>query len=81
MKNNSKQGGFIRIIVLIIVVLIVLKFLGYDISSIWSNPTVVSIFTAIWNVIMKIVNIGVSLLKTLWTAIQSVVKSLTGKTI
>lgn len=54
MKNQEK--GFLKIILLIIVVLLVLSFLGFNPEQIW-NDYVVKAIAILWGIILWAVNI------------------------
>jgi len=62
MKNNLQEKGFIKLILLIIVILVVLSFNGFDPQTIWEDYIVKGI-VFVWSIISWAVDILVGLIK------------------
>ena len=56
--QNSKQGrgGFIKLILLIVIALVVLGFFGYNLRDIINSPTVHDNLVYVWDLIVKFWN-------------------------
>jgi hypothetical protein len=65
MDMNKSNGGFLRIIVILIVILVVISLLGLDAGKIWSN-LFAPLFSFIGDLIVTVANFLVSLLKYIW---------------
>ncbi len=76
MKNSShqtaKNSGFIRLIILILIVLITLSYFGYDIKKIIYAPVVVKIFTLIWDLVLFTLKLLITLIKESWGTIVKI---------
>lgn len=59
MKNNK---GFIKTIIILIVVLIVINFLGFNVEEIWKE-ILYPIFMFLGNIILKLAKEGISLIE------------------
>jgi len=71
-KIGESEGGFLKLIVLIVIALIVLNFLGFDIQALWSG-IIHPIIIFIWNILSWFANILYGLLKAGFGAIELVV--------
>lgn len=54
--RKTSSGGFIKLILLIVIALVVLGFFGYDIRDILSAPKVQDNLTYVWGLVVKIWN-------------------------
>ncbi|MDD5069006.1 MAG: hypothetical protein PHS53_01290 [Candidatus Pacebacteria bacterium] len=71
-KGNNR--GFIRLIILILVVLIALSYLGFDVKKIIYSPTVTKIASLIWSLLVLIFNLLITILKTAWVTVTQGLK-------
>lgn len=67
-KNNRQQGGFLELIVIILIALILLRFLNIDISA---------IFAKAW--VQEFVTYTKEMLTLVWQDIVNIYKSVAGK--
>lgn len=68
MKDKNTKRGFVRLIVILIIILIVLGFLGLDITKVWSE-VFLPIFSFIGDLILGIAKWLISILRYVWAAI------------
>jgi len=71
-KIGESEGGFLKLIVLIVIALIVLNFLGFNIESLWSD-FILPIVSVIWNICVWFANVLYGLLKVGFASIGAVV--------
>ncbi|MDD4988931.1 MAG: hypothetical protein PHV42_00700 [Candidatus Pacebacteria bacterium] len=69
MKSQNNRG-FIRLIILILVVLIVLSYLGFDIKKIIYSPAVTKVASLLWTLILLIWKLLVSVIEASWGTIM-----------
>ena len=65
-KNNR---GFVKLIILILVVLIVLSYLGLDVKKIVYSPTVTKIAGLVWSLILLVWKLLVTVIGGSWGTI------------
>ncbi len=53
-KDMKREGGFIKIILLIILALVVLGFFGYNLRDITNSPNVHDNLVFVWDLLVKI---------------------------
>lgn len=75
MKSENNRG-FIKIIILILVVLVVLSYLGFDVKKIVYSPTVTKIASLVWSLLVLLWNLFVSIIGASWGTIVSGLESL-----
>lgn len=56
MTRNNKKGGFIKLILLIVIALVVLGFFGYNLKDIIDSPTVKENLVYVWGLAVKFWN-------------------------
>lgn len=54
--QNKKQGGFIKLAVILIIVLIVLGYFGFNIQQIIQSPTVSGNLSYAWDLVVSLWN-------------------------
>lgn len=67
MKNKNTRGGFIRFIILLIIVLVIAQLLGYGPLEFVTKIIIPGVIIA-WHIILLIVNFLVELLREGYTA-------------
>jgi len=70
MKNlKNQKGGFIRIIILLVIILVVGQFLGYSPANLLNN-FFIPIFNIVWDIIVFVVNMMVTALREGYAALE-----------
>jgi len=72
MKYQNKQRGFVRFIILLIVVLVIAQLAGYNPIELWNN-IVWPVILFGWKVILIVVNLLVDILRKAYTTIIGLV--------
>lgn len=54
--TNQQQGGFIKLIIVLVVVLIVLGYFGFNVQQIIQSPSVSGNLNYVWGLIVKLWN-------------------------
>ncbi len=67
--NSQKDRGFVRLIILILVVLIGLSYLGFDVKKIVSSPIIVKVAGAIWQIVLLLWRLLVTVIGGSWDTI------------
>jgi hypothetical protein len=70
-QNNlkSQNGGFLRIILILIILLVIISLLGLDAGKIWTS-IFEPLFVFIGNLIVSIANFVVNLLRYAWSIFE-----------
>jgi hypothetical protein len=70
-QNNlkSRDGGFLRIILILIILLVIIGLLGLDAGKIWTN-IFEPVFSFIGDLIVSISNFVVNLLRYAWSIFE-----------
>lgn len=63
---KPKRGGFIKLILLIVIALIVLGFFGYNLKDIVDSPTVRENLAYVWELLVKLWNLLLAPLTWVW---------------
>jgi hypothetical protein len=71
MKNKNKRGGFIKFVVLLIIVLVIGQLLGYGPVDLW-NKVFWPIIQIGWKVILIIVKLLVETLRATYASISNI---------
>ena len=72
LTKNTENGGFIKLIILLIVILVVAGIYGFSPQHVWTNY-LAPIFIFIWNVIAALAGFMVKALKAGWGAFNYLV--------
>jgi hypothetical protein len=56
MRNSKQQGGFIQLIIVLIIVLIVLGYFGFNVQQIIQSPSVSSNLNYVWGLAVGLWN-------------------------
>lgn len=56
MMHRDQHGGFIKLIILLVIVLIVLGYFGFNIQQIINSPTVSGNLSYVWNLALNFWN-------------------------
>ncbi|MDD5050256.1 MAG: hypothetical protein PHV93_00750 [Candidatus Pacebacteria bacterium] len=72
--KRANNRGFIRLIILILVVLIALSYLGFDVKKIIYSPTVTKIASLVWSVLVLVFKLLFAVLQAAWGTISQGLK-------
>ena len=78
MKNNSNnKSGFVRIIILLILILLVASFMGYNPAEVWDNA-IFPVISFVWKIIVFFVGMLITILKDAGQALANLVELIKG---
>ena len=66
MRHWNRKEGFVKAILLIVIVLVVLGFFGYNLESIVNSPDVKGNLAYVWELLVKLWNILLTPLAWVW---------------
>lgn len=52
--NKNKNGGFIKMIIIIVIAIVVLSYYGFDLKSIFTSDQVQDNLAYVWDIVVKI---------------------------
>lgn len=66
MKINKNEGGFIKMVIIIVIAIIILSYYGVDIKTLITSDQVQSNLSYVWGIVVKIWDLFVEYI---WTPI------------
>ncbi len=67
--NSQKDQGFVRLIILILVVLIALSYLGFDVKKIVYSPVITKIAGGVWQIVLLLWRLLYTIIAGSWDTI------------
>jgi len=71
MKNKNNQRGFIKFIVLLIIILVIGQFLGYGPVDLF-NKVIIPVLVIAWKIILLVVNLIVKAIQQSYNSVSNV---------
>ncbi len=77
-KNlNNKDRGFVRLIIILIIVLLIAAFMGYTPNQVWDNA-IFPVISFIWKAVVLFVNFLINILKDAGLSLTKIIKFFQG---